>query len=780
MNKRLFAMDLPQMECVEFSAEGFSKPVAGVIHRRTSRSVCGMPLGGVGTGCMDLETAGTFGYSTIFNSHVPRRGPLNMPFLGISVAGKTCVLTTQQTRRPEGKFQHGANVEYTNYPVEGPPLQIEGVETARDIHYWGHYPIADMEYEIDSPLSVGTRAWAPFVPGDSAISNTPGAIFEVHVRNDGAAAQQATLAFSFSGPTYAEALSSKFTHEQVSGDFNGVAVGTLVKPNDDWKNPATYVLGVIGEQVSRMGGELGTWGQAWQNIHTHLPEAHRGETGASLAVDLSLSPNEEKVVRFVLAWHSPKWNGGGKPGAGMNNYTHMYTTRFKNALEVAQFLAREHQNILPRIIAWQQEVYSEAALPLWLRESLVNILHNISETGFWAVAEPPIGDWCPKETGLFGMNEDPRGCPQMECAPCGHFGNIPLVYFFPDLALSELRGFRAYQQPDGQIAWVWGGHYNGGFIELAMPQKERRYRPQTSIVGPAYASMVNRLWLCSGDDEILKEFYPSIRQSVIFTMNLCKDKGPEGIISIPDGTDEWYELFINWKGIVTHVAGLLLTYLRTVERMAQSIGDTTFAEQCGEWFRRGSEIMEEQMWADDCYLLFKDPATGEKSDVILGYQLDGEFLARSEDLPGVFRPDRVKTTLSTVKRAAVTDVGGIMFINRDGTPVRDNYHDDTGEGSWGYSVMTPSSWMLGMTYMYSGELDFGLEVARRTVANITAKGQTWSQPNAYLADNGERVFGMDYYQNLMLWAMPAAMANEPLHGPCKPGGLVARVIRAEG
>jgi uncharacterized protein (DUF608 family) len=98
-----------------------------------------MPLGGVSTGFLDLETDGTFGFCTLFNSGVPTRGPLGMPCLGLSVDGKTCVLTT----RP-----------------------VMGNENAHEIHYWGHYPVADIEYESGAPISVGVRAWSPFLPGD--------------------------------------------------------------------------------------------------------------------------------------------------------------------------------------------------------------------------------------------------------------------------------------------------------------------------------------------------------------------------------------------------------------------------------------------------------------------------------------------------------------------------------------------------------------------------------------------------------------------------------------
>ena len=45
-------------------------------------------------------------------------------------------------------------------------------------------------------------------------------------------------------------------------------------------------------------------------------------------------------------------------------------------------------------------------------------------------------------------------------------------------------------------------------------------------------------------------------------------------------------------------------------------------------------------------------------------------------------------------------------------------------------------------------------------------------------DTGERVFGNDYYQDMMLWSLPAAIFGQTVDGPCKPGGLVDRIIKA--
>jgi len=46
------------------------------------------------------------------------------------------------------------------------------------------------------------------------------------------------------------------------------------------------------------------------------------------------------------------------------------------------------------------------------------------------------------------------------------------------------------------------------------------------------------------------------------------------------------------------------------------------------------------------------------------------------------------------------------------------------------------------------------------------------------ADTGQRAFGADYYQNMMLWAVPAALQDQDLTGPMQAGGLVERVIAA--
>ena len=54
----LFPIDLPRRDWVHFKAEGFAEPVCGVVYRLEDTVTNGMALGGVDTGCIDLETSG--------------------------------------------------------------------------------------------------------------------------------------------------------------------------------------------------------------------------------------------------------------------------------------------------------------------------------------------------------------------------------------------------------------------------------------------------------------------------------------------------------------------------------------------------------------------------------------------------------------------------------------------------------------------------------------------------------------------------------------------------
>jgi uncharacterized protein (DUF608 family) len=550
--------------------------------------------------------------------------------------------------------------------------------------------------------------------------------------------------------------------QALQGDWSGVSVTSDAGVG--------YTLAVPGSEKVLVGSACSPLGGIWSRAGGGILEPHEDDFGTAAAVEFDLGPREAKTIRFVLAWYAPLWKGRDK-----NCFTCMYATRYPNSQAVAQLLARDHRVLLERILNWQQAIYTADRLPVWLRETLVNNLHLMTKTGLWAAAKPSIGDWARPEDGLFGMMESPREAPQMECIPCSFYGNIPLVYFFPELALSTLRGYKAYQYPDGAAPWLWSKGCAG--VEMATPV--RGY--QTTSNGISYAAMVDRYWLRTGRDEVLQEFYASVKQNTIYTMNL--NTGPDGVISMPTGNidpangeaaSEWVE-GEPWFGMSPHVGGLHLAQLKISERMAEKMGDKEFAERCRQWFKSGSDSLEDKLWAGESYLVYYEPETGKRSERVFSCQLDGDWIDLFQGLPPVFRRDRAKTALATIRRtnSPLSPYGTVLLANRDGTP------SERGERGYGpYAYFVSEQLMLAMTYMYAGEMDFGLEQARRCLANLMAKGYTWDQPCIIQATTGERTSGYDYSQNMMLWALPAAVEGTDMRRQCAPGAFIDRIIQA--
>ncbi len=773
----LFPTNLRGSEWVQFSAAGFSHPVTGVIYRKSQPASNGMPLGGIDTGCIDLETSGLWGYSTIFNSHVPRRGPLNLPFLGLSVGDETWVLCDPKQIKEYQTTDGVLPIE--SYNAE---LQFDALRVPNEIHYWGHYPVADLEFDTDAPVRVSLRAWSPFIPGDIEASLLPGMVFEAHLQNSSGAAQRGTVAFSFSGPSHKETGADQYSRQALEGIGEHV---TGVVVNGGWTSTpmmaprASYALGLIGEDKARFGGELGKDPEAWAKIAQQLPEVTANHGGSSAAVDFELAPGAGRVVRFLVTWYSPQWKGGGNPSSDKGDtFTHMYALRYRSARASALLLARRHESLLQRILAWQGAIYSDPALPVWLQDSLINNLHLITETGMWAAAGPPLPGWVKAEDGLFGMDECPRGCPQIECIPCSFYGNIPVVYFFPELALSTLRGYKGYQYPEGAAPWIFGG-VTGQTPPLNMNTPTRGY--QVTLNGLCYAAMVDRYALCWGhESSFTNEFYESVKRNTIFTVNLRPEYAPgDRVISMPTGNEgtEWFEAGKpGWSGMVAHVGGLHLAELRIAQKMAEQVGDADFARQCREWLEAGTNSMETKMWSGNYYLNFWEPETGAKSELVFGYQMDGQWVADFHGLAPVFSPERVKQTLATIARCnvALSKTGAANYAHADGSPAP--------VGGYGtYSYFPPEVLMLAMTYIYAGEREFGLDLARRCWQNITCTWRyTWDAPNIMRGDKdtGESVYGHDYYQDMMLWSLPAALAGKPMGAVVSPGGLVDRVLKA--
>jgi non-lysosomal glucosylceramidase len=311
----------------------------------------------------------------------------------------------------------------------------------------------------------------------------------------------------------------------------------------------------------------------------------------------------------------------------------------------------------------------------------------------------------------------------------------------------------------------------GKGLDLTGPYQ---YQYQNTLNPCCYVDLVDRLWLRTGDDGVLKEFYPAVKKTTQYMATLIP--GENSIISTAG--PEWYES-MSIGGMSSHVGGIRLAHMQMAERMARKTGDAPFAGQCRKWFEQGKKGLEDRLWAGTHYLLSLDAASGSQSDLILAYQLDGEWLSDLHGLPGVFQKDRLDKTLRTIRTrcgdSRVTDGGLLNVVRPDGKVL------DFGGRMGMYCSMPGSVFEAAMTYLYEGDRQTAMRITRDSLnllVNVT--GMTWDMPNMVHAEPGKtrRIYGFDYYQVWSLWGLPAALARQDIRASCAPGSLVDRVIRA--
>jgi len=813
---KLFPEGLQESEWHEFRAAGYPAPVTGIVYRQLlaswsqfgadsrPRPVSGVPLGGVDTGALYVEASGAFGYSSIFNHYTPQGGPLNTPYLGLGIGDKVWVLTSRRTKNYAGDCR----------PSLGPPMtffETPGLEEIIGVDYWGHYPIADTQFQTDAPVSVGVRAWAPFIPGDSKTSNTPGAIFEVHLANSTAEKQAGTLAFSFPG------FRDHRSRNQILGWTDLSTTPILPPPHVERRNAPeslhgtwvedkgwgmSYVLSVLDESSVRVGGAMGVDGSKWTKILTALPPVTQepgDDGGSSLAVDFSLEPNSEKVIRIVLAWYAPEWEGNGNPGTGGKviitrdlanyhdgqvdpkggpgstgkRYTHMYASRFADAGEVASFLAQHHESLLKRVIAWQSEIYGEKTLPGFLADVLVNAFYYFGPCSVWAQAKDPIGSWCKPEDGVFALAEAPRSCAHMNTLQNAALGGPFLSMFFPDLALSNLRAFRAAQKEDGNIPCVLGL-----WMDVAFPLG---YTYQEVMNPGSYLGLVDWQWKVSGDDAVLKEFFPSARRLLEHSFNMHKDRGPEQIVMMPPGEGvEWFEDRPMY-GYEVLAGGYRLMGAELMRNWATKIGDAEYAKKMDVMIRAGKDAMEKHLWRGDHYLVYNDPKSGKVFDAFYTPQLDGQYYAHVSGVPGVFPKDHVEKIFAVLqeKVCKISKLGiPPNYANPDGsmwTGPSDPYM--TGR----YVYLNFQVFMLAILAIYEGHKEFGMNLLQKHLHLYSCHwGYMWDGVccSSGYGDDGEISYGWDYWFNWSIWMAAAALAGGDFTVLIKPGGLADRVKKA--
>lgn len=677
----------------------------------------GVPLGGLGTGSIVLDSTGSFDASTIKNNLRDRWRPQGSFF---------AIYTSSEG---ESRCRVLGNYMYDPPVYELPWIQdpsLRGGLRIKELEYYGHYPMVDIKFNI-KPVNVNLQAFTPFIPRDCRNSGIPAAIFFFDVKNVGELPCEVAVAFSWDNDILSRGeqlnvFQNKdgikgifYTAEGSSDSYALVYLGNHYLTYLAAWNPYASGKGFI--PVFSKDGRL-------PNIASSKDVDYRSPAGV-LAAKVSLKPGEVRSLCFILTWYFPDLTDSSGAFLG-----HMYSNWFSNAWDVARYVVENLDSLYSRTVAWQDAIYG-SNLPYWLKDALINSLYSLARNTLWI------------KDGKFGHSESFVSCPIMETIVCRFYGSIPIAMMFPNLEFNTMYQFARYQRADGAIPFALG---RPDFFDKPY------YEVQKSINSSEFVLMACRDYLWTKDKEFLDKIYPHVKNAVYFAKTLDTD----GDYLVNEVSMQYYDCW-RFYGTSVYVGTIWLACLKAAEKLARIKGDEEFAEICCKWFNKGLRSLHEKLWNGEYYDLYNEPETGRSSNTCLGNQLVGQWYAYLIGLGEFLPKDHILKVLKSVKRLNVTATkyGVVNGVKPDGQISREglSHHSD--------SVTVGESFCYAATCVYAGMRGLGLEVAKRTYENIVLNQKTpWNITWNLSAIDGSLIWGEEYYSNMVVWSLYQALTGK--------------------
>jgi uncharacterized protein (DUF608 family) len=357
--------------------------------RKMLTALPGVPLGGIGAGCVELGPDGYFRNITINNNRTPEE---RIPFSPAS-----CFAV--QVANRHGKYARRLQL---NLPGKS-RQETDDLFLAHETLEWrGIYPTA--RYQLKDPkcpASIAWNAFNPIIPFDVSASTLPAVFVGFHCANPTPDAMEISLLFNWEnlcGRTATQEPTQNVRSYPVSVEETAETLADAELPDAPGESDFStlpcngLVFEVEGGAVSNADGQhcivvhrtpnlnisLALWDhtnpdeerQFWesfrQNGQPHVPFRGKGaRASGAICASFTLPPDTARQVDFALSWYCPRYSiRGVEVGNG-------YTNQFKSAAEVLEKNLINSPYYLSSINTWQQYLL-DATLPANLRELLVN------------------------------------------------------------------------------------------------------------------------------------------------------------------------------------------------------------------------------------------------------------------------------------------------------------------------------------------------------------------------------------------------------------------------
>ena len=422
---------------------------------------------------------------------------------------------------------------------------------------------------------------------------------------------------------WAHILVDDFVFRDTLDDLGSLAdrpdIGTMALTIVD-QSPATTAFARLPAGASAAGVLASSTDSVTADL---LPKAPADRLVGGIKHQLTLAPDSQQTVTFLVTWHFPN-------PLNLSLKTPMqrqYTTRFKSADDVAQFVAGDLDRLTKLTRLWH-DTWCDSTLPQWLlNRTFLNVSTLATGTSYL------LSD------GRFYGYEGCYSCP----GTCTHVWGYQqaLGYLFPELEKSVLEKVEFTDL---------GMNPAGGVAMRAEFDKNPPVDGQAGIIMRAY--LADRM---SANDDFLKTNYASIKKATDYLVNTY-DADKNGIM---DG-DQRNTMDAGWWGEVAWLSLYYQSALLATAQMADRMNDADYAASLRAIESKGRDYIEQKLFNGEYFFHQADPAHDKSPGTYIGCHIDqlmGQNWAYQVGLGTIVDPQRATTALNSIwKYSYTTDI----------------------------------------------------------------------------------------------------------------------------
>lgn len=545
------------------------------------------PLGGIGSGSIGITAKGVLCDWEIFGR--PNKGSYNKFShfaLTAETGGKRYVRALvgdcdrEFVGRLENNFGHGA-VQST----------MSGLPHFKRVGFKGKFPFAELKFSDDEfPSEPVLTAFNPFIPLDEDDSSLPAAMFELKLKGFGDAPVTYTAALSVTNPF----LESR--NALVRGDgYEGVSLHNAAVTDPDAVGYGDLTVATV-DDVGAGAQEYWHRGKWFEGIITFwnelrngkFPDRHydgprekkSGMDACTVYRTVTLAPNEERTVRFVITWSIPNAYNYWSPVRDENGrdvtWKNHYATRFADSRATAAYCFGKWDKLEGGSRRFTRELYS-ATLDHAMIDAAASNLSVLKSSAMMRLQNGEL-------YGFEGTSAHSGSCE----GSCQHVWNYAYstCFLFPRLERS---------MRDVELEHAL---YESGMTDFRVKLPLGRREPGLACVDGQMGTVVKiyREWKLSGDDAWLKKCWPSVKKMIAYAWS---EENPHAWDRDKDGYLEGRchnTLDVEMFGPCGWLEGFYLAALKSGAEMAAYLGDAEAENEYRALFSAGYERTKRELF----------------------------------------------------------------------------------------------------------------------------------------------------------------------------------------